>query len=102
MQEIAEAPLLPSGNYRPSPSLKPVRPLIDYLDSFEEKSEERELTFAEDAMAVFILKALVPANASKIAGCVEGFLDPRFKRLRTLGQWYLYAIHLAQHFARGD
>lgn len=101
MQELAEPPLLPPSR-KLRLDLTPVKPLLNHLDSFTEKSEERELTFEEDALAVYILKSLVPPDSLDMAKCVEHFLNPHYRRKRTLGHWYLYARHLAKHFAYGE
>lgn len=102
MREIAEAPLLPAGRRKRKLDSGPVMPLITLLDSFEPKSKDRELTFAEDALAIFMLRSLVPEDEVEITACVENFLNPNYRNFRTLTQWYLYTKHLAMHFDLGQ
>ena len=97
--ESAEDPILPEGARRLS--LEPIRPLLTYLDRLEQNSKERPLTWVEDTRAVFILKSLIPPEDEDVEECVKSFCEPKFRRRRTLGQWYLYARHFAKHLA-GD
>lgn len=82
--------------------LESVYPLLEYLDHLPQEQQDRELTWAEDEGAIFILKTLCPPDLEYLQCCLEGFIDANARDERTLSAWYSMARHVAQHIQLGE
>ncbi len=87
----------------PKLKLESVMPLLEYLNALPQESCDRELSWNEDETACYILSRLyLPVQAPKLYGLIGHYIDPEYRKSRTLSVWYGIARAVARLVQDGD
>jgi hypothetical protein len=101
MEKIICLPYL----YGPPQRLKldGVKPLLEYLHGLPQECCDRELSWAEDELACDLLLCLpLPPDSPELQDIVEFYIDPQYRKSRTLCVWYGIARSVARSIQDGD
>lgn len=87
----------------PKLKLESVMPLLEYLNALPQESSDRALSWEEDEIACYILGNLpLPVEAPRLYGLISHYIDPEYRKSRTLSVWYGIARAVARLVQDGD